>query len=171
MTAFWKDICPVEAYWNGVLVGPTEGDARFRLTTEYVKSQRTKTGSMAHNEYVSGRTLEFETPVTQPTLEQLAALIPGAVLTAGPGSKALQIKSSIGTSMRDIAQELILKPIINGVATTDEKQWIKAALAAPKMDADVALGFTQGTYKVLWAVYDNETTGLLATLGKDAVTT
>lgn len=178
MAAIWKDLGPAEVSYKGTVLGKTaqnadggtHGGARWRLAVESKQTYRDKSGTQPYDEIIVGTTMEVQATLTGQSVDQLAALIPGAtVIGMGGNSKQLKIVGSVGTSMRDNAGELVLKPIIDGVATTDQDQWFKASLAYPRPNLEVVFDMeTQRVYDVTFAVFDNLTTGILATLGKTA---
>lgn len=67
-----------------------------------------------------------------------------AVTTPAPGisNDALEIRLGLGTSHRDNAKRLILKPYVNGVPSADEEDWITAPLAFPQVDAEMMFNAT-----------------------------
>ncbi len=176
LETIWNDIGPCElTYKSNVLgatvanpEGGTHGGAIFRLTTETAESYRDKEGSNPHDSTVRGTMAEIEANLTGMAVDQLAVLVPGSSLSSGSTSKRLDIKGGAGYSLRDNAGVLYLKPIINGVATTDETQWIKVSLAHPK-PGPIELAFdmeTQRVYKVIFMAFP-DSSGVIAQIGKD----
>lgn len=174
MSAVWKDIGPAEITYNGVVLGETvanpeggtHGGCRFRLMQEHRQSFRDKKGTNPYDEIIVGTKAEIMSNLTGMSIDQLAQAVPGSTLTDGPTSKRLDIKSGVGYSLRDNAAAIILKPLINGVATADQTQWIQASLAHPKPDFDVPFDMEgQRVYPVTFAIFDNLTTGVLASIG------
>lgn len=170
MPGNWTDLGPAELWWGvaPALVGPSFGGVRYRLKHTSAPVMQDITGTEPVDMVFTGQTFEIEANLTSLSLEQLKAIIPGASLSAGPVSKMLSLSSPVGTSMKDNAQAFILKPIIAGVPTVDEKLWIKGDKAYPNPDFEVVWDVeTQRVYKTIWNVFRNAS-GILATMGKDA---
>lgn len=174
MGAIWKDIGPCEVSFDGTVLGKsvandeggTHGGCRFRINQEARSSFRDKTGTMPYDQIVVGTTVEVMANLTGMSVEQFAEILPGATLSTGPTKKRIDIKSAVGRSMRDNAKELILKPIVDGVATTDEQQWITLSKAHPLPDIDLAFDMeNQRVWAVTFAAFDDLTTEVIAKIG------
>jgi hypothetical protein len=62
----------------------------------------------------------MEVPMARSTLLQLVGVLPGAALVGN----VLTFSNKCGSSMYDVAVPICLKPIIDGVVSTDKKSWI-----------------------------------------------
>lgn len=173
----WLDIGPCEVNWNSTVIGKTvanpdggtHGGTRIRLSTENRPAMRDAVGAQPYDIFITGRMLEIESNLTGLSLEQLAAMIPGASLSTGPTKKQLKLGNPVGMSLRAASEELILKPIVSGVVSTDEEDWINVPLAYPLPDFDFAFNLEdQKVYKVTFKTFDNLSTGVVATIGEDA---
>lgn len=173
----WLDIGPCQVEYNGVVLGKTvanpdggtHGGTRVQVTIERRSAMRDALGAQPYDTFVVGRTLRVQTSLTGLSLEQLAALIPGASLSTGPAKKQLKLGNPVGMSMRANAEELILKPIAEGAVSTKEEDWINIPLAFPVPDFDVAFNLEdQKVYNVEFETFDDLSTGVVATIGDDA---
>jgi hypothetical protein len=170
-TAWWADIGAVEITYKAAVQPDTFGGARYKLGIETAPSLRDKHGSHPVDEIVIGTPVDFETDLAVGTLEQLADLMPGTTLGTGTVKKSLKFKSAVGYSLKANAGELIMKPIVDGVPTTDQSLWIKAPKAHPKINADIVRdNKTQSSYKVQWVTFPDDD-GVYATMGADSSST
>lgn len=159
MAAPWRDIGPCAVEWNSVDYGATEGGVRFRSTWISKKVFEDQKGETAVDAIRMGMEVEAEVPLTRSTLAQMAAVMPGASVS---GSRMDVYNNQIGSSEYDDAQTLILKPIIDGVATSDTSQWITIDKATPRPEADLAFDkSTQRVVKVLFSGYPDASTALM----------
>ena len=105
-----------------------------------------------------GYTVELETMFTQETLAQLAELFPGAVVAA----TAATITNRVGNPLATDAKELIIKPLIDNVPSTDDTEWITIFLAFPIPKAEIKYdNETQRGTLVSWKIFPNATGQLL----------
>jgi hypothetical protein len=170
-TAWWSDIGPVALSFKGTVLPDTAGGARYRHSIETVQSFRDKHGNRPVNEIVVGTPIDFEADLAIETIDAFASLLPGVTLGTGTVKKALQIKSAVGYDMLANAGELIVKPIVDGVATTDESLWLKFPKAHPKVNFDVVRDLkSQSTYKVAFVTFPDDD-GVYATMGADSSST
>lgn len=156
--ALWNDIGPAAVYFGtaGVEahIGDTFGGARWKLEVQTAMAYKDKTGDEPTDEIITGMPFTVETNLTNLTLEQLAAVIPGAVLSAGPTKKSMRLTSMTGRSLKANAKSLILKPIVDGEPTTDESLWVKVGKAYPKPNIECVYDAkTQKVYSVVWACF------------------
>lgn len=176
MAAIWNDLGPCEVTYNGTVIGYTEqnteggmhGGARWRLNVGSKPTFRDKKGDNPHDEIVTGVTMEIEANFAGLNHTQVAAIIPGANLVdLGGGKTRVAIKTAVvGTSMRDNAKALILKPLVNGSPSTDETDWVRATLAYPVPQFEVPFDMeNQRVFPVLFKIFDDLTTGVLGTIG------
>ena len=167
----WNDIGPAEIFFGLTGTSPivpvslgktatnpdggTHGGARWRLTIEARDSFRDASGVNRHDRTIVGRSHELEVALTGTSLVQLASLIPGARLTTGPTTKKLIFGNPTGLSERDNAQQLLIKPIIAGVTSTDEEDWMDFPLAFPEPDFEVPFSVEdQKVFTVRFMIFD-----------------
>lgn len=176
-TQKWIDLGAAMVLFNGVDLGRTvanpgggtHGGVRFRMTTEQQASLRDAKGSTPHDKTYMGCTMQVQATLTGVSLVQLAACIPGAVLTDGVTKKALELYNPVGITARSIAGSLTVKPLVGQIADTSPDNWLVAAIAAPELDMEVAFELgTQKIYAVTFNIYDDLDTGLMARIGVNA---
>ena len=138
---FSSNIGPCVLEYDGTEIGETYGGANFKYTMSAAESKTDKTGETARQRIVTGSECSVTVPLTEATLDQLAVVVPGSDLTAGPTNKALHLQSTVGMDLVDNAHTLILKPIVEGVASTDEEDWtyIPKASVIPIFDVPFKL--------------------------------
>lgn len=153
--AFIADIGPCNVYWGGTLVGASMDDTIVRISSNYADSHRSNKGTLAVDSVISGHTVEVETPMGGLTLTQMSVLFPNSVLN-GNTSK-LEFKTSVGYSMKDNAAALVLKPILSGTETTDQRNWITFNEAHPVPNWEVPFGSeSERIYNIMWRVFDDD---------------
>lgn len=173
----WTDFGAAELTFGSTVLGKTvanpgggtHGGVRMRASTALVDSMRDAKGDQPHGGMYQGTVLEVEATFAGLSREQLAVLIPGAELSAGPTSKALTIKTSAGVDARDFAQTLTLKPLIGEVPSTDPDDFMVFEKAAPQINADVIFKMNEQKVVVcVFKIYGAIDTGILAVLGMNA---
>lgn len=147
MAAGWdtRYIGPCEVTYDGEVLGNTEGGCEFSSKYDTATTTVDKTGTTARAKIITGVKVEVTCNLAELTLADLAKIIPGA----NSGTDSMYVKNSVGTDLVAAAATLILKPIVDGVAATDESEWltVPAASCAP----DLAIPFQldkQRVYKV-----------------------
>ena len=79
-------VCQV--FYKGFDLGYTKGGVEVSVTTEKHKVEIDQFGKTAINEYVMGRDLTVTVPMAETTLENMAAIMPGATLIETGGTVA-----------------------------------------------------------------------------------
>jgi hypothetical protein len=141
--------------YDGTDLGFTSGGVEVTVATTTHETKVDQFGDTVANEYVMGRTISVKAPLVETTLENMAKIIPGAVLT-GDGVKAT---GSITFSGQPSANDTIT---VGGVVFTfkasavlDTDLVIGANLAATlaaaaiKIDAKIALVTVSASATVL----------------------
>lgn len=105
------------------------------LTAEHKEASY---GSDAKDEVITGRSVEVDVMVVEASIIELAAILPGSTVTGDQ----LMFNSPVGTTLRSIAQQLVIKKIVGGVASTEADDHLTFFVAAPK--SDLTLGFDDG---------------------------
>ena len=123
MAMFSKNVGPVEIVFNAVSIGLTQGGSKLAVTRDVAVTTADKTGKTSRAKIVTGHGVKVTGAITEATLVQLAAVIGGSV-TEGATTDELKIKAQVGKDLLSEAKILILKPIVEGVTSTDEEDWI-----------------------------------------------
>jgi len=127
-------VCNVS--FGGVDLGATKGGVEMTVETTTHEVTVDQTGETPINEYIMGRRVTVTVPLAETTLENLVAIMPGATLIGGATDedpKRVDVKTAVGTSLLDVAKELILHPIGLPTANKDEDITIYLAATAGQM--------------------------------------
>lgn len=151
------DLGPCAVIFDDVDLGATMGGVKFRHTEESRPVNEDQKGTTSVDEIKVGAACEIEVPLTRTSLGQLSQIIGNATYT---GSK-LRVSVAVGISLLDQAKELILKPMVDGVVSTDASQWLTVHKAYPKVDLELAYDMEgQRIYKAIFKAFpraeDNE---------------
>lgn len=118
-------VCNVE--FGGSDLGYTKGFVKVKYSADTVEKTVDQEDA-AIDEIVTKQTLEVTVPMAEYNLQRLVSLLPGATFTNGTGGKKkLVLSGDAGTSLKDMAQTLVLKPV--GGTTND---WLTLHYAIPK---------------------------------------
>lgn len=105
-------VCKVT--FDGKDLGYTKGGVEVSVKTETHKVNVDQFGKTPINEYIMGREVTVKVPLAETTLENLVAIMPGAVLTTDTldtKKKVVNVPTGIGSNLFDIAKTLVLHPI------------------------------------------------------------
>lgn len=151
-----KDLGPCGAYWNGVHVGPTLGGIKFKDDLNSEDLFEDGHGKTPVDSVSVGRITSVEVPMTRSSWAQLKAMIPGAV----GGVSNLEVYNSVGLDFLALAKALVLKPLVNNVASVIQSQWLTIYRAYPVAAVEFTYdNATQRGVKVLFKVYPDDTSG------------
>jgi len=158
-----KDLGPCKVLYNNVDLGSTLGGVKFKYTEESKPVNEDQKGVTNVDEIKVGvSACEVEIPMTRSTLAQLSKVIGGSSYS---GVK-LNANNQVGVSMYDNAQLLILKPMVNNVASTTAADWLNIPKAYPKVDFEIAFDNAgQRVYKVTFKGFPDATSGLIWFMG------
>jgi hypothetical protein len=158
-----KDLGPCSVIFNNVDLGSTKGGVKFKFTEESKPVNEDQKGVTNVDEIKVGfSACEVEVPMTRSTLGKLSTVISGSSYT----TTRLRVNNQVGVSMYDNAALLVLKPLINGVASTDTKDWLNIPKAYPKIDFELVFDNEgQRVYKTIFKGFPNASTGLIWYLG------
>ena len=160
-----RDKGPCEV-WYGVkaaeaILGPYFETVSMRTTTESSDVFESAFGKTPVDSIMCGY---GETTVTVPftrlSLANLAIVIPGASVS-GSGFIA-QAQDAIGRSEYDSSKSLILKPIVNGVPSTDVSEWLQFDHAYPNVDMEIVYDNEgQRVFNVIFKCFPDASTGVV----------
>jgi len=151
--ALIKDLGPCQITFNNVDLGKTKGGVIFRDSMDQVEVLEDQAGTTPVDHILTGRKISVEVLMSRSTLAQLTKVIPGA---SSMGSYAV-IKNQAGIARASTAQQLILAPLVNGVASTERLTIFKASPVT-----EIELQFdneNQRVYKVTFNVYPDADNG------------
>jgi len=132
MGVFSKDLGPCAITFDGTDVGAIK-DAKFTAKDSRVKRADSRFGSSAKDYIITGGEVKLVANLAETTLATLAALMHGVTLTGDE----LMLSNATGTNVSDKAGELVLKPIIDNVASADAADWLTFFRAVSDVQADI----------------------------------
>lgn len=157
-----KDLGPCIIEFNEVDLGPTFGDVLFRYAPESRPVVEDQKGVTEVDGVFVGAVCEVEVPLTRSTLANLASVIPGASVS-GSG---MNVENIVGESRYANAQQLVLKPVVDGVAGPNTT-WLTIFKASPSVDLEITYNNEgQRVYKVIFKAYPDDTSGNVGKIWK-----
>lgn len=115
-----KDLGPCQVLWDDNDLGPTLGGVVFKeeMATKDIKEDGH--GESPVDKVFMGRQVTVECKFTRSSLTQLEKMIESS--TAGVSN--LKVTNSVGNPMFASAKELILKPLVDNVASSTTSEWL-----------------------------------------------
>jgi len=148
-----RDVGPCFVYFNGTSVGETHGGVQFRYALQSTEVHEDSKGVEPVDDILIGATCEVDVEMTRMAIARLAEVTPGAS-GSGTAGNIMLVKQVVGQSQYNNARKLVLKPIVNGVASADTTEWITVFRAAPTPAYELPYTVTdQRTYKVTFKAY------------------
>lgn len=122
--------------FDGQDMGFTKGGVDVTVATETHEVQVDQYGQTPINEYVTGRTVTVKVPLAETTLENLAAIMPGATLVTSSTTNTarVDVPTAVGTSLIELAKELVLHPIAKPDTDKSEDFIVHKAATAGALD-------------------------------------
>jgi len=155
-----RDMGPCQLDFNAgaIVIGGAAADyhpmCSFQSSDDKAPVHEATAGSQPVSNIFTGKSCVVKADVTRATLAVLTALIPGASGNSGDTATRTTVKVPIGDDDYERARPLILKPIVGGVATSDQTQWLTVAKAAPSADLDIKYDVsTQRTFPITFQGY------------------
>lgn len=160
---------PCYASFGGVDLGLTKGGVEVEFATEVAPVTADQFGDSIINQYIKGRSVKVKVPLAENDISKFAAVFPAATLvTAAGGAKKLVFSDGVGTSLRELADVLVLHP--KGVATNDKSKDFNVPLAMAKGDMSFAYKHDdQRVFMLEFEGYTDLDTGTLFVLGDPAI--
>ncbi|MFA5379582.1 MAG: hypothetical protein WC455_27740 [Dehalococcoidia bacterium] len=161
--SFLRDLGPCEVSWNGAVLGVTYGGIKVKIDDQVAEIKEDGTGVIAVDAVFTGRKVaDIEVPLTRFTIDQLDAIFHGAAAVAD----VLTISNVVGESMYDSAQELLIKPLINDVASVDASEWIALFKTFPVAKIELSYdNANQRVAKFAFQVFPSQESGYKGELG------
>lgn len=125
--------------YDGVDLGFTMGGVEVAVATTTHETKVDQFGDTVANEYIMGRTITIKCPLIETTLDNMAAVIPGATLVTDNTNplapkKKVVVASGTGISLLDRAKEMVLHPIARADNDTTEDLVIPLCATAGSMN-------------------------------------
>lgn len=122
MARFSKNVGPCDIVFGGTSLGLTLGGTNLVVEQAVFKPVADITGTNARGKVITGESVMVTAAITEATHEQIAKILGETV--SGSTTKAVTLASQIGRDLLDSVALLILKPIVSGVVSTTEADWI-----------------------------------------------
>lgn len=155
--SYLLDLGPCEVSWNNNVIGVTYGGVKVKVDDDDADIKEDGNGSAPVDAVFTGRKFsEIEVPLTRFTLAQLDAIFHGA----SASGNALVISNVVGESMYDSSKELLLKPLVNDVASIDSTEWIKLYKTFPRAKMELTYdNQNQRVAKFAFRVFPSQESG------------
>lgn len=131
-----KDLGPCQVLWNNIDLGPTHGGVTFKEDQTFNDIFEDGHGKTPVDAVTSGKLTGVEANFTRSSLTQLEYMIESAT----KGTNNLKVVNSVGNAMFASSEELILKPLVDNVATVTTSEWLHVhrtyPLGAPEFKFD-----------------------------------
>lgn len=141
-----KDSISAELEFGGTSLGEILGGVKLKYSRSTFKGKADSTGETARSETITGASVSVSCALTYADLEAIGAVSFG---TLNSGETRLALSHEVGRNLLEDADELIIKPIVDGVADTDDEHWIYIPKAVPVIDFDTTFKLGE---QVAWAV-------------------
>lgn len=128
MGVFSRNVGPVEMVHDGDSLGLTLGGAVLSARQDIFRSVADITGNTARGKYVIGEQVTVKAAITEATHEQIAKML--NVSVEGSTTKAVTMVTKVGLDLLDEVGILIMKPIVGGVVSVVEADWIYVPAAS-----------------------------------------
>ena len=155
--SFLLDLGPCEVSWNDSVLGVTYGGVKVKIDDDTADIKEDGNGSAPVDSIFTGRKFsEIEVPLTRFTLAQLDTIFHGAAVSGN----ALVISNLVGESMYDSSKELLLKPLVNDVASAITTEWIKIYKTFPTAKIELTYDIqNQRVAKFAFKVFPSQESG------------
>ena len=150
-----KDLGPCVVVWDGrsidgapVVYSKTFGGVFFRYEELRVGIKRDQAGETDVDEVTTGViNPELEVPMTQEDVDKLVRCFANSRVAA----LALRVSNPVGEDIFPYTRQVIIKPIVNGVISTTNTEWIYIHRAFPRITMEQAYDNSgQRTVKVMF---------------------
>lgn len=149
-------ICDVT--FKGTALGLTKGGVELEVQTQTHETKVDNFGETIVNEFIQGRSLMIKVPMAETHLENLAQIMPGAVINAAKDHVA--VSNGNGISLYASAGALILTPV------NDPNDVITIPLANTAGSITFAYKHNEErVFNVEFTGYPNVSTGAMFTVG------
>jgi hypothetical protein len=155
--SFLRDLGPCEVSRNGSVIGVLNGPVKVKLDDQDVEIKENGQGAAAVDAVFVGRKFsDIEVPLTRLTISQLDAIFHGAAAVGN----VLTISNVVGEAMYDSAKALLLKPLINDVASVDPTEWIEIFKTFPTAKIELPYDNTnQRNFVFAFKVFPSQESG------------
>lgn len=160
--------------YNGVDLGFTMGGVEVAVATTTHETKVDQFGDTVANEYIMGRTITVTVPLVETTVDNMAAIMPGATMFTDNTNpllpkKNVVVTSGTGLSLLERAQTMTLHPIAKAADDFTEDLVIPLCATAGAMNFAYQYD-AERVFNCEFKGYPDSETGILFTYGDKAVT-
>ena len=139
MTAPNRNLGPCVVIWDlkgdNVTFDKTNGGVYFRYEELQAPIKRDQAGLTDVSDVTIGATNpELELPLSEEEVAKLQTVFANSVV----GANFLKVKNPVGVDVFPISKQVIVKPIVNGVISTTEAEWLYIHRAFPRVTMENA---------------------------------
>lgn len=147
-------------------LGRTEGDVVITWETDIADLKSDQYGTKPEDQVITGMGATIKVPLAENTKTNWALALNQSVSVGG---HLIEGASIIGTKLYDQAESLLLKKYVDGVASTDEADWIRFPRAAPTGNFSTSFGVAnQRIIEVTFTAYPDRTSHDLYYIGDES---
>ena len=158
-----KDLGPCIVVWNGrgvalgetvVTYSKTFGGVFFRYEELRAEVKRDQAGETHVDDVTTGVTNpELEVPMTQEEIARLVECFANSEVVAD----TMRVSNPVGEAVYPLTRQVIVKPIVNGVISTTQTEWIYIHRAFPRVTMEQAYDNSgQRTVKVIFKGFPDD---------------
>jgi hypothetical protein len=158
---------PCEIVWNygesgAINLGPFLGATTFTGETAVENIEEERYGQAAVDAIMTGTAVSLELSMTRSTYEQLTEVL-NAQYSSGD---TLRLRNQLGCEMYEDAKQLVIKPICDGVVSTDPSEWVHIYHAYPVPKWELTWDrSTQRIFPITFMVFVSQVSGWLGDFG------
>ncbi len=144
-------------------LGKTLGGVNFTVEETFQELRTDQDGESPVGETITGTKVKIAANLTDITLANLAFILKSTVITDGAKQKVL-VSPNSGYSLLDNARKVVLKPYVDGSASTDANDWITLTKAGIRAAIDLAYNSNDQrviAFEATGYVDDNDTIAVL----------
>lgn len=148
-----KDLGPCQVLWNDIDLGPTHGGVVFKEELHHVDIHEDGHGDTPVDSITTGKIVTVEATFTRSSLTQLELMIESSTKSA----TNLKVTNSVGNDMFADSKAMILKPLVDNVASVTTSEWLHIHRTYPI--ASVEFGYDnsgQRTIKVMFKCFPDD---------------
>jgi hypothetical protein len=151
-----KDLGPCQVLYDSVDLGPTLGGVTFKEELHTKDIMEDGHGDTPVDAIFIGRIVTIECKFTRSSLTQLEAMIESST----KGASNLKVVNSVGNAMFADAEELILKPLVDNVASVTAAEWLHIHRAYPVASVELPYDNSgQRVVSVTFKAFPDDATG------------
>jgi len=173
------DLSPCYVYWGvagaEASLGMTFGGVNVSIQEQKADVKFDQAGDVPVDKVHMGYLIEITCNLAEVSVDLFSTIMQGAAYTIDGTKEKAVITPPIGANDRDYhSGSLILKRVINGIASADPNDWFTYPVASPSIMGDMNFNATnQRAIPVKFTCYQRETLGVysdIMTVGDETAT-